>query len=93
MHNSAGENGYYSRFIISNLDNTITSEASVRDVLQLRKNFLEANPYYLNEVYGKQNDNGTRNRNNDAEDITENTEKNDEWMDVLKHNSGIIEDD
>ena len=42
------------------------------EVIQLRKNFIEDNPFYLDEVYGQDNDNGTRNRNNEGgEDITQ----------------------
>ena len=37
MHNSEGENGYYSRFIISNEDGSITAEASIPEIIQLRR--------------------------------------------------------
>ena len=51
MHNSEGENGYYARFIISNEDGSITAEASIPEVIQLRKMFLKAHPKYLDILY------------------------------------------
>ena len=95
MQNSDAENGYYARFIIANEDLSITSEASVTDIIQLRKNFLAAHPYYLNEVYGEGNlGTDTRNVDNEnGEDITENTGDYDNWMDIMRHRSGIIDDD
>ena len=53
LHNSKGENGYCARFIITNDDGSITAEASVPEVIQLRKNFLKAYSDYLKKVYGK----------------------------------------
>ena len=92
MHNSEGENGYYARFIISNSDGSVTAEASVPEIIQLRKNFLAAHPYYLDEVYSEINDNGTLNRNNESgEDITENLEGYAEWMSIMNNHAGIID--
>ena len=90
LHNSAGENGYYARFVISNEDGSVQTEASMSDIIQLRKNFIEANPFYLDNVYGEDNDDGTRNRNNEGgEDITQNKGGYDDYTHVLNFNAGI----
>ena len=90
LHNSAGDNGYYARFVISNEDGSVQTEASMSDIIQLRKNFIEANPFYLDNVYGEDNDDGTRNRNNEGgEDITQNKGGYDDYTHVLNFNAGI----
>ncbi len=108
MRNSAGENGYYAHFVITNIesanndDEVVMADATVSEVIQLRKSFIKAHPFYLDEVYGEQNDNGTRNRNNEnGEDITENLDGNvtgegeeqyggyNGYMETLRRKAGI----
>ena len=90
LHNSKGENGYYTRFVISNEDGSVQTEATMGQVIQLRKNLIAANPFYLDEVYGEDNDNGTRNRNNqDGEDVNQSKGGYDDYMNVLNFNAGI----
>ena len=94
MHNSKGENGYYARFVLSNADGSIQSEASMNEVIQLRKNFIEDNPFYLDEVYGQDNDNGTRNRNNEGgEDITQSFGGYESYEAIMKSKVGIYDDE
>ena len=50
--NKAGEPGYYTRFKIADADGNISDTISVRDVIQLRKEFLKVNPDYFEKVYG-----------------------------------------
>ncbi len=50
--NEAGETGYYTRFKIADSEGNMSNTVSVRDVIQLRKEFLKVNPDYFEKVYG-----------------------------------------
>ena len=56
-YNEDGEKGYYTRFKYGDDDGNVTSTSiPVRDIIQLRKIFLEANPNYFETVYGYDKD-------------------------------------
>ena len=90
MHNSLGENGYPSRFVIANSKGKVIAEADMRDILQLRKNYLKENPYFLSEVYGEAN-NGSDNRNRNRTQSISGTEDYNTWMDILNASVGNVE--
>ena len=50
--NEAGEPGYYTNFKIADADGNVSDTVPVRDVIQLRKEFLKVNPDYFQKVYG-----------------------------------------
>lgn len=85
MHNSAGENGYYAQFIISDEDGSTTAEASIPEIIQLRKDFLKAYPDYLAKTYGEHPETVEV----DAEKLADYYA----WMSILKDRAGIVEDD
>lgn len=51
--NEDGEPGYFTRFKFSDINGNTTDSLSIRDIIQLRKLFLEANPEYIETVYGQ----------------------------------------
>ena len=106
MHGPSGENGYYTRFVITDNNGSAVADLTVPEIIQLRKNFNNAHPYYLDEVYGSDNDNGTRSRHNESgEDITKNLDGNttgegeedyggfNAYMSNLKSSAGIVDGD
>ncbi len=91
MHNEAGENGYPMKFNLMNYDGS-ESNVSIRNIIELRKKFLEANPFYIDDVYGEASEAGTRNRNNRGAPITENTQGYDDYMEFLSARNRIMSD-
>ncbi len=79
MHNEEGENGYPTCFKLSDYTNTV----SVRDIIQLRKIILEANPNYIDYLAGKTTAVG---------EIDDDTEEFDNWVSVMKSNAGVDDD-
>ena len=82
------------------------ADASVPEIIKLRKIFVKAHPFYLDEVYGPANENGTRNRNNEnGENITDNLDGNttgegeedyggyNAYLQNLRSSSGIVDGD
>ena len=87
LFNDLGEAGYYAHFIISNVitsnqDGSGTVEASIPEIIQLRKNFLQAYPNYLADVYVE---------HRTINDITANLEEYSAWLSILNDHAGIIE--
>ena len=80
MHNEEGENGYPTCFKLSDNANTV----SVRDIIQLRKIILEANPNYIDYLAGKTTAPG---------EINDDTEEFDNWLGVMKSYAGIYDDE
>ena len=76
MHNEEGENGYPTCFKLSDNANTV----SVRDIIQLRKIILEANPNYIDYLAGKTTAVG---------EINDDSEEFDNWVSVMKSNAGV----
>ena len=81
MHNEAGENGYPTRFKLT--DNS--QAVSVRDIIQLRKTIFGANPDYIDYLAGKMT--AAPNINND------NTEEFNRWLNVLKSTADTYDDE
>ena len=87
LFNALGEAGYYAHFIISNVitsnqDGSGTVEASIPEIIQLRKNFLKAYSDYLSAVYVE---------HRTINDITANLEEYSAWLSILNDHAGIIE--
>ena len=78
MHNEAGENGYPTRFKLTDDTETV----SVRDIIQLRKTIIEANPDYLDYLSGKTTANL---------DMNDDTKEFDSWLNLMKSSKGIDE--
>ena len=53
FRNEDGEPGYYTRYKFSDINGKTTGALTIREIIQLRKLFLEANPDYFDTVYGQ----------------------------------------
>lgn len=53
FRNEDGEPGYFTRFKFSDMNGNTTDPLNIREIIQLRKLFLEANPEYIETVYGQ----------------------------------------
>ena len=53
MRNEKDEPGYFTRFKFSDINGNTTESLSIRDIIELRKIFLELNQTYLDEMYGQ----------------------------------------
>ena len=82
MHNSKGENGYYSRFTISDKDGSTIAEVSVPEIIQLRKMFLKSYPDYLDKVYSENPE--------QVDFLKDNLEEYYAWMAILESYAGIV---
>ena len=53
FRNEDGEPGYFTRFKFADINGNTTDALSIREIIQLRKLFLEVNPDYFETVYGQ----------------------------------------
>lgn len=91
--NEKGENGYYTNFKFQDANGNKSESINIKDIIQLRKLFLEKNPTYFKEVYGHNSIDDEYGANPDTTSFKISDDKNGDYarfMDLVQYKVGLV---